>query len=311
MPDIKQDSLFPAYENLRNGNIEEAEDLLDAALMSNLDNNEIKFALSCLSFWKDKINTVVRFSSPSDKSEWIFRAWLNFVEWSKTLPGRNEDCIDAARYFVFNRALEFCSKALEEHQGATDIEIYRKTGLCYKNLGDYDNALRFLDYAFTRDSSSAKLVADLADCYALTGDMQKAKVLFREAFFIGASEIELDFLSSEIITRLISETEKMGYRGEELALWIPVYGVIYGIFNVKRELRAVELGKLKQACYAMETQLCKADETEKKYLVPRLLNHYFWLIDHYINTDDDRTKINEILLKIKIIDPDVYSKYDT
>ena len=45
MPDIKQDSLFPAYENLRNGNIEEAEDLLDAALMSNLDNNEIKFAL--------------------------------------------------------------------------------------------------------------------------------------------------------------------------------------------------------------------------------------------------------------------------
>lgn len=88
-----------------------------------------------------------------------------------------------------------------------------------------------------------------------------------------------------------------------------MYGVLYGVLNVKRELRALEFGKLKQAIFALENEIKDASEQSRLVLVPRLINHYFWLIDHYINVNDDKTRINEVLLKIKLLDTDVYNRY--
>lgn len=84
--------------------------------------------------------------------------------------------------------------------------------------------------------------------------------------------------------------------------------MLFGILSIKRELRAVEVGKLKQAIYALENELKDAAETGED-LIPRLINHYFWLIDHYIAVNENRSKINEVLLKIKILDSSVYEKY--
>ena len=47
-------------------------------------------------------------------------------------------------------------------------------------------------------------------------------------------------------------------------------------------------------------------------LIPRLINHYFWLVDYYVNSNDDgrtRASINEILLKIKYLDPKIHELY--
>jgi hypothetical protein len=134
-------------------------------------------------------------------------------------------------------------------------------------------------------------------------------VLFREAFFQGASEIDLHFLESEIVLRLVAQVRALGYTGHDLAEWIPVYGVLYSVLNVKRELRALEFGKLKQAIFALENELRDAQPETRAVLVPRLINHYFWLIDHYVNVNDDSARINEVLLKIKLLDTDVYKRY--
>ena len=127
--------------------------------------------------------------------------------------------------------------------------------------------------------------------------------------FRGASGIELHFLESEIIQRLISQVRALGFSGAELTEWIPVYGVLYGVLNVKRELRALEFGKLKQAIYALENEIRDVPDETRSILVPRLINHYFWLIDHYVNVNDDKARINEVLLKIKLLDTDVYNRY--
>jgi hypothetical protein len=74
-------------------------------------------------------------------------------------------------------------------------------------------------------------------------------------------------------------------------------------------LRALEFGKLKQAIYALENELRDAGPESCAVLVPRLINHYFWLIDHYVNVNDDKARINEVLLKIKLLDTDVYNRY--
>ena len=91
--------------------------------------------------------------------------------------------------------------------------------------------------------------------------------------------------------------------------WLPVYGTLDGILNVKRELKALELGKLRQSIYMLENELREKDVKNKKLLVPRLINYYFWLIDHYMNGTVEKLKIDEILLRIKLLDEKIYDRY--
>ena len=42
---------------------------------------------------------------------------------------------------------------------------------------------------------------------------------------------------------------------------------------------------------------------------PRLLNRYFWLIDHYITSGDSREKVDEVLDKIRAINPSIHEHY--
>ena len=91
--------------------------------------------------------------------------------------------------------------------------------------------------------------------------------------------------------------------------WIPVYGTLDGMLNVKRELKALELGKLKQSIYTLENELREKDTKNRRILIPRLINYYFWLIDHYINGNVEKSKVDEILLRIRLLDEKIYDRY--
>ena len=311
MADNQIESIQTAYDLLLSGNLPQATSILEELMVQDLENQELIYFLKCLGFWTSRRGRLDAFSTPFEKGEYIFQSWISYIKWAFVQEGVNTKCTDNFKEFVFSRALELYQKTQEDQRGSADTEVYRKIGLCYKMLGNYEQALRFLTFASTKLPNNATITADLADCYALFGENRMSKVLFREAFFIDAQAIDLDLLESEMIKLLIRKIKEDGYDDFELREWIPVFGVLYGVFNVKRELRAVELGKLKQACYSMENQLANESVAERKLLVPRLINHYFWLIDHYLNVRDDRAKMDEILLKIKILDPAVYEQYNT
>jgi len=99
--------------------------------------------------------------------------------------------------------------------------------------------------------------------------------------------------------------QKKGYTEAVLKEWIPVYGVLYGIFNVKRELHGAEFGILRQRIYARENEL-RDPACNATLIVPRLINMYFWLIDYYVRIENGSEKINEILLRIKLLDRNIY-----
>ena len=85
------------------------------------------------------------------------------------------------------------------------------------------------------------------------------------------------------------------------------YAVLYGVFNVKRELRPIEYGKLRQSIYSLQSDIRQNSDNE--VLVPRLINKYFWLIDHYISVKEDRSTIDEVLMNIKLLSPSIYQQY--
>ena len=87
-----------------------------------------------------------------------------------------------------------------------------------------------------------------------------------------------------------------------------MYGCLFGVFSVKRELKQVEAGRLKQSIFTLETEL-RGNPEQNALLKPRLINRYFWLIDHYENTREEPELIEETLLKIKVTDAEIYERY--
>ncbi len=299
--------LLQAYDALKAGNPELAKTLLTDVLAHDLENEEIFFTLKCIDFWRDKLAKGALLITPFERGENIVSNWKHFSNLFEKEGKSYEKSMYSVKQGVFKIAMEHYQSMLRDNPNAQDWEVFRKIGLCYKMLGVYETALQFLEKANSLVADSAPVLSEMADCYALCGEERTAKVFFREAFFIDAQKIDLSLLDSPLIVRLVEQTASFGYSGQSLQEWIPVYGVLLGVFTVKRELRALEIGKLKQGIYTLENEL-KEEGNDSDVLVPRLINHYFWLIDHYVTVHEDRARINETLLKIKLLDKVIFEK---
>ena len=157
--------------------------------------------------------------------------------------------------------------------------------------------------------NQAAVLAEMGDCFSLCGEPKNAKILFKEAFYLDAQKVNIDFLDSPLVSLIVDQVKKDGYEGSALLEWIPVYGVLMDVLNVKRELRSQEVFRLKQEIFAKETEYKDPVHADSSVIVPRLLNLYFWLIDYYVLSKSSVSKINEVLLKIKVLDKDIYQRY--
>ena len=305
-----QTILQPALAFLKQGNLEQAYTSLGRLLEQDLENPQVMDTLKGVGFWLDRVRYAQALADDFLRGEYIISQWKPFLDYIRKKGEFNEPIVYALKCSVFTIALRLYQSLLNGTEPVHNTaEIYRKMGLCYKALGDYETAISCLRYASEMNTNSSAISAELADAYALSGEVRLAKVFFREALFKNGSEIEKCFLESEIICALVTKIAAFGFTGEELLEWLPVYGTLDGILNVKRELKALELGKLRQSIYMLENELREKNPENKKLLVPRLINYYFWLIDHYMNGTVERSKVDEILLRIKLLDEKIYDRY--
>ena len=303
-----QNILKPVFDRLKEGDVEGSYSLINDIFKDNLDSEDVTCAYDAIFFWKAKIEYSTHYSSPFEKGEYIFSQWAMFMHYMRKYGDKYEFVIYALKYCMFNIIINFYTEALQLKQFKENVQAYRKLGLCYKILGNYDKAVEFLKYTASLENSS-RVLAELADTYAMCGEERLAKAYFREAFFKDACAIEKEFLESDIICVLIDKLELMGFKGKELLAWIPVYAVLGGLFNVKRQLKAVEVGELKQNIFLLEN-ICRNKNNENVALAePKLINCYFWLIDYYSRDDLSRHKIDEVLLRIKLLNEGVYNSY--
>lgn len=301
------EELTKAYEFLESGNLAQAQNVLEQAIGYDLDSFEINFAHWCCSYWSDFIGNLSRLE-PYEQGDGLIARWKSFKQDYEQKETFQQKAIYAIQRGIFTLALKAYESVKEDGTAAQRADLFRKKGLCLKKLGKYESALNLLTEAYRTVPQSAEILAEMADCFALCGEDKNAKVLFREAFFIDAQRIEIEFLDSELICCLIRQVKEKGYTGTVLQEWIPVYGVLYGVFNVKRELRAQEPGRLRQEIFAKENEI-KNPSSDSKFLIPRLINMYFWLIDHYVRSNEGKDKINDCLLQIRVHDENIYRMY--
>jgi len=304
-----QNILKPVFDKLKEGDVDSACSLAAKILENNLDDEYVKCAYNAIIFWKEKLSISVTRSTHFDKGEYLFSQWSAFLQFMKRYDEKCDAVTYALKVCVFNIIVDFYSLSLKKRDFENRVQVYRKLGLCYKILGKYERAIEFLKYASSLDSSSSCILAELADSYAMCGDERMAKVYFREAFFKDALSVEKDFLESGAIRGLLDKLDEKGFTDKEVLAWLPVYAVLGGLFSVKRQLKAVELGKIKQEIFLLETSVKENKSRNVRFEVPKLINSYFWLIDHYSQDSANKAKIDEILLRIKLLNPDVYNNY--
>ena len=297
-----------AYDLLKQKDIVGADETLEKALSIDFENPEVVYALKCINFWKERGSRLQGIQTGFERGEYLLAQWKSFQGFLNKLGAIYEQCIYAVRQYVFSCALDAYRSMLVDSPNQYDAELLLRIGKCFKGKGDYLEAIKNFESAAQLKRDDPEILAELGDCYALVNEMRPAKAFFREAFFLNPQKIDIDALESEMMRRLVAKLRGIGLVSPELEEWLPVYGVLYGVFTIKRELRPIEIGKLKQSIYQLEKEI-KEPGSDARSLSPRLVNRYFWLIDHYIVTKEDKSKIDEVLLKIKLLDSSVYKQY--
>ncbi|MDR1930390.1 MAG: hypothetical protein LBQ44_07140 [Treponema sp.] len=297
-----------AYDSLKASDSTGAQLALKEALKIDFKHPEVVFALKCLFWWEERIGKMP--GAPYDQGGFILSQWRNFYSFLDRIggPGDFDSCLYAVKHFVFSSALGFFEDLLGAGENRHDPGLLLEVGRCYKGVGCYEDALKYLEQAARFKREDGETLSELADVNALLEETRAAKALFREAFFVDPQGIELRNMDSELILRLAGRVRELGYSGLELLEWIPVYASIFGVFSVKREMKLAELGRLKQSVFTLENEL-RGGQEGNSLLVPRLVNRYLWLIDHYENVHEDPALVEETMLKIKLVCPAVYERY--
>ena len=141
-------TLMSAYALISEGNLKEAKTILEDALTDDLDNHDLVFAASCCSFWKDTIERLPSLDS-FEQGESLINHWRRFKLRLEREESPLEQTIYAFRKKVFTTALEQYGKNLDKADNFFHAEICRKIGFCYKQLGDFETALGYMQEAYS------------------------------------------------------------------------------------------------------------------------------------------------------------------
>jgi tetratricopeptide (TPR) repeat protein len=307
---IAQSLIQEAYHKMREARPEEALEKLVEALHADYTQQEALYAFKCLDWWLKRIKGIDNTGDtcPYSRGNFLLSQWKGYYSFLGLVGNAFDRCQYAVKHFVYGLTLQNFYEVFADGSMRHDPDLLERIGRCYKGIGSYEEALDYLKQAAQFKQEDAATMAVLADVYALLGETKAAKVLFREAFFIDPQVIDLRNLESELILALVRRVADMGHSGAELQEWIPVYGSLLGVFTVKRELKLTELGRLKQQIFDLENEM-RGRPDDESILTPALLNKYFRLMDYYEGTDGNRALIDEIKLKIKIIEPVIFERY--
>ncbi len=295
------------YNLFKEGRFAETRERLEQALKIDFEYPGVTSSLKYANFWIEKQERLANIEGRHERGEYLLLQWKHFTSFVKRVGDVSEKCLYSIKQWVYKTALGLF-KTIHDESGIYDTDVLMHIGKCYKGIGNYEQAIEYLEIASQQKSGAPMILAELADCYSLISEVRASKVFFREAFFLDPQAIDLSNIESAALNRLIDRLKEKGFAEPELSEWIPVYGTIFGIFNVKRELRPIEFGKLKQRIFKFENDV-RENKDKKGFLVARLINHYFWLIDHYIDTSEEKAKIDEVLAKIKNLDAVIYKEY--
>lgn len=293
-----------SLELLKQGNLNEALALFSDILKTHFSDTVAESGIKSCKYWMTRLHKLENMKDGYEKGKSFIDEWKKFETFISSMKNFQKKVTSSLMYFIFNRALESFKKDLVENK-VIDIQTSFIIGLCYKKIGDYKNAIKYFEDTIANDHNNSNAMAEIADCYALIDETKKAKILFRESFFLDPVIIESNNLEADMLKTIISKIEEEKIESNEINHWIPIYGRILGIFNIYRELLPIELGKLKQEIFYLEKNY--DNFVNDSFYKPRLLNCYLWLYDYHLLKNSTKEILQEIENKVKTISETIYN----
>ncbi len=311
--------LYEAYKCLHENDITHAINAVKEARTINVDNNELRILDTALQECIEKIEDIKLISTFEEKGDFLFDYWETFIQHHKNISSPrftlSQQGIDSLQQFVMS-VVKTCYKHViqENPEKNRNVEFKIKIFRCLKLLGEYEKTIHIIKSLLSKGLEKAYLHSHLADCYYLTNKIPYAKLLFREAFFHNPTKIKLNEIEAEPIHTIASLIrEENRYSEEYVKEWIPVYGYITKEFSLSRELTPIEFHNILIDIGEMESKLDDMHALGKDdpfVILPRLLNRYFWLIEHYKNTTKSQQEITAILDKVAKYENHIYLKIE-
>lgn len=296
-----------AHKLLEDGLFQEAISLYEEIIKENLIYPGSLDGIKAARFWLVKKNKLGRYMTSYDKGRVLLKEWQDFERYMIKNNVKHGRSTAAIQKYIFSGIIESFAKAYNEGV-VPDTGILIQIGDCFKKLGNYERAIDIYEYARGFNKEDPALLAKLGDCYFSIDDTSKAKVLFREAFFLDPGQIELDCIESPLIHMLYRKTLQQVKNPEISIYWLPVIAEVSSAFNVKREPKKGELDNLREEIKKLENEYF-TNRKKRMYLEPKLLNHYFWLIDTLKILGGSKKEIEHSLQRINEINSEIFSLY--
>jgi len=301
-----------SHQLIEEGKFEEAAKKADALLGANPDYPGLAETYRTARFWNNRRVEIERLPRGKQTADFLMTQWEVFKNYSKEKNLQNSNAYRAAMRYIFFTASEHYKTAFREQESTTDnFNLLLSLGVCFLTLGEYTHAVETLEYARSSYRSNAALLAVLGEAYFHAGDIPKSLLLFREAFFINPTEIDLSLLKSKPIADLVkSAQERRGGRGD-LREWIPVFGFLEDVFYVKRQLNSQQVDGIKREIYTLEKsfQTQSREKNESTNIIPRLINKYLWMLDYFEFQHYDFQSITEIRGRLLQIDKELFEDF--
>lgn len=292
---------------LMEGKFNEAYALIEDSISKEKKVDDLLLQHRIIKYWINHLEVLNKIKNDYEKGLAYLNEWSEFLVYVEKHKMHNVDEINAIHYFVHNKAVIHLLNAKQE-KNTNDISLLLSIAYCFKEIAKYDEAIETLKYAYKLDHNS-QIMFLMADCYYLKGDIEIAKLFFKEVFFFENSLTLLDFdvISCDKIFEIIEIAKKNGFEEYEAIEWVPIYGILNNFFDIRRELTEQEINKIKQEIIELE-KIYYVDVTSKSNLEPVLIKKYIILVEYFTIQIQDKNKREQYLNKIKNINPVLYEE---
>lgn len=300
------------YQLIEGGDFSAAVAKIDELMDVNADYPGLIEAYRVAKFWLNRNRELQALEEGKETAEFLMKEWGYFSEYAEEKQMLNSAAYRSCMRHIFRKAAEHYQHAFREQQDtSSNFQFLLNLGDCFLRLEEYRLAIDTLEFARSSYRSNARLMATLGEAYFHTGDVPKSLLCFREAFFIDPSEIDLSILKAKPILDCIEIVKQHRPDPANIAEWVPIYGFLFDIFYVKRNLSAHQVESIEKDIYNLEVTFQKMNKTqvEESNIVPRLVNKYLWLLDYYTLQNYNFENIAQIRERLLKIDRNLFQEY--
>ena len=308
-PEDMEKRIQEGLEFLKGGQFGNAENVFQRLLEQGAENPEVETGCICARYWNNRLEKINKMIKNFERGKFLLNEWEGFKTFliKKDLDKnsiRTLKVIENTCDFILSLAISDLVDAYQK-LNQPDINLLMNIGESFLELSDFKRAIETIEYARVFRKKDPNVLALLADAYYGFGEILRAKVLFREAFFLNPEDIPLEKIRCQMIHNIILEIQNSGI--EHIAPWIPVFGMIMGEFNVYKELSEEEVAEL-----VREVEQLEIEYNMKKniYFLPYLISKYLYLIDYLEKQLEIRYEADKLREKIKSLDPNIFKLYE-